>query len=146
MEEMPNFPTLLLGNKSDLERCDPLKSIDMKNICSTYGYFNHIEVSAKTGKNIDSAMLEIVRKVIEERRDELNVETTTNDKFQIDSNDEKIKQEDDGRKCFSSMQSERIRLSSTSESEPQLIGGFHLHNPTIEEPKTPNEPPRRCCT
>ena len=55
---------MLIGNKSDLERDEKLKENEVQDFCIENGLM-YWETSAKNGKNVNEAFIEVVKKIYE---------------------------------------------------------------------------------
>ena len=73
-EKGENFPLILIGNKIDLENERIIKKEEGEELAEKYG-MEFIEVSNKEGINIEKAGLSIVKKILEKRQDDSNIET-----------------------------------------------------------------------
>ena len=56
-ENVGRIPTILVGNKSDLER--KVSQEDAQNYAKSKGLVGFIEVSAKTGEKVDEALQQL---------------------------------------------------------------------------------------
>ncbi|MES1901924.1 MAG: hypothetical protein MHPSP_000144 [Paramarteilia canceri] len=61
------MPLLIIGNKSDLEHLRKVETNAGKNLASKYDA-GFMEVSAKTGENVNEAFMAILEKTIEYRK------------------------------------------------------------------------------
>ena len=73
-EKGKDFPMILIGNKIDLENKREIKKEEAEELAEKYG-MELIEISNKEGINIEKAGLSIVKKILEKRQDDSNIET-----------------------------------------------------------------------
>ena len=73
-EKGKDFPMILIGNKIDLEIERLIKKEEAEELAEKYG-MEFFEISNKEGINIEKAGLSIVKKILEKRQDDSNIET-----------------------------------------------------------------------
>jgi small GTP-binding protein len=73
-EKGKDFPMILIGNKMDLENEREIKKEEAEELAEKYG-MEFFEISNKEGINIEKAGLSIVKKILEKRQDDSNIET-----------------------------------------------------------------------
>ena len=73
-EKGKDFPMILIGNKIDLENEREIKKEEAEELAEKYG-MEFFEISNKEGINIEKAGLSIVKKILEKRQDDSNIET-----------------------------------------------------------------------
>ena len=73
-EKGKDFPMILIGNKIDLENERLIKKEEAEELAEKYG-MEFFEISNKEGINIEKAGLSIVKKILEKRQDDSNIET-----------------------------------------------------------------------
>ena len=67
-EETKPIPTILLGNKCDLVH-EEMHQDEIEEFCKKNGFIDHLEVSAKTGKNIELALQSLTDVVIKDYKE-----------------------------------------------------------------------------
>ena len=73
-EKGKDFPMILIGNKIDLEIERLIKKEEAEELAEKYG-MEFFEISNKEGIKIEKAGLSIVKKILEKRQDDSNIET-----------------------------------------------------------------------
>ena len=73
-EKGKDFPMILIGNKIDLENEREIKKEEAEELAEKYG-MEFFEISNKEGIKIEKAGLSIVKKILEKRQDDSNIET-----------------------------------------------------------------------
>ena len=83
-EKGKDFPMILIGNKIDLENEREIKKEEAEELAEKYG-MELIEISNKEGINIEKAGLSIVKKILEKRQDDSNIETNESSRPSVGS-------------------------------------------------------------
>jgi len=68
-ETRTQIPTILLGNKCDIPHQEFVKKEEIADFCKEHGFIQHMNVSAKTGRNIDASLRELADVVMETCKD-----------------------------------------------------------------------------
>ena len=90
-----SFPIVLVGNKTDLKDKREVQKEEGKEIATKYG-IDFFEISNKDGINIEESCLSLVKKIIEYK--EKNIELEKDDEYEI--NDKKTYNSENLKKTF----------------------------------------------
>lgn len=98
------LPVFLIENKSDLYEDDNASDEKLKQFSEENNFDNYFRVSAKTGKNMNEAMNEILAKIVQKTKEyggkfEKKEERDKKDKLKVNLTQDKQILEDKSKKC-----------------------------------------------